>query len=363
MQDPSGTIGSRFTALRPYLSEYQRRLWLGAEAAALGPRGVSVVSAATGVASTTIRRGRNEIGGGSPGGVGRSRRAGAGRKTAEVHDLTLVDAFDALIDPAPTAVVTSPLRWTTSPVRSLAAALRENGHPVSDFVVRRLLRQAGYSSQQVSRVPVGVRDRQFAYVNDVALTALEAGDPVIAVTSLREVRTAVIAAAPTRPTPETDRATAEFALDVIGLWWRRIGMVRYPASARLVVCPQRDGSAEVRSAWARGLASLAAATGLVVTSCQLPAGSWRWQSLGPPIDFRLELAAEAGVSERHGVVVREVWPPGSVGPPAVPVRPERSRAAFGTGGPDPSWSVSVSHHAVNAEWNLTAAPQTTLTRR
>ncbi len=48
-------VGRRYAVLRPCLSEFQRRLWLGAEAAELGPGGVAVVVAATGVAADTVR--------------------------------------------------------------------------------------------------------------------------------------------------------------------------------------------------------------------------------------------------------------------------------------------------------------------
>src|SRR6266436_3858987 len=56
------TLGKRFAVMRPHLNEFQRRLWLGAEAAELGPGGVAVVAAATGVAADTVRRGRAEAG-------------------------------------------------------------------------------------------------------------------------------------------------------------------------------------------------------------------------------------------------------------------------------------------------------------
>jgi len=63
--------------MRPHLDEFQRRLWLGAEAAELGPGGVAVVAEATGVAADTVRRGREEAGGGRRRGrAGRAGRAG-----------------------------------------------------------------------------------------------------------------------------------------------------------------------------------------------------------------------------------------------------------------------------------------------
>ena len=136
-------MARRYEVLRPHLSEFQRRLWLGAEAAELGPGGVGIVAAATGVAADTVRRGRKEADDGTAPGSGRSRRSGGGRKRAEAHDGELVAAFELLIDPVTRGDPMSALRWTSKSIRTLTAAMREKGHQVSDFVIRRLLRGAG----------------------------------------------------------------------------------------------------------------------------------------------------------------------------------------------------------------------------
>jgi hypothetical protein len=52
------SVARRYAVLRPHLNEFQRQLWLGAEAAESGPGGVAVVAKATGVAADTVRRGR-----------------------------------------------------------------------------------------------------------------------------------------------------------------------------------------------------------------------------------------------------------------------------------------------------------------
>ena len=63
--------------------------------------------------------------------------------------------------------------------------MRDEGHHVSDFVVRRLLRERGYSLQANAKTTEGGqhldRDAQFAYLNDRATDHLAAGDPVISV--------------------------------------------------------------------------------------------------------------------------------------------------------------------------------------
>jgi Rhodopirellula transposase DDE domain len=185
MADLADSVARRYAVVRPHLSEFQRRLWLGAEAAELGPSGVAVVAEATGVAADTVRRGRTEADGGIGPGAGRSRRAGGGRKRAESHDEELVAAFESLIDPVTRGDPMSPLRWTSKSIRALTAALRENGHLVSDFVVRRLLRERGYSLQANVKTAEGGqhadRDAQFEYLNDQATAHLACGDSVISV--------------------------------------------------------------------------------------------------------------------------------------------------------------------------------------
>lgn len=57
MGDAVETLGRRSEVLRLHLDELQRRLWLGVEAAQLGPGRVAVVAAVTGVATDTVRRG------------------------------------------------------------------------------------------------------------------------------------------------------------------------------------------------------------------------------------------------------------------------------------------------------------------
>ena len=47
-------MARRYAALRPHLNEFQRRLWLGADAEELGPSGMAVVAKATGVAADTV---------------------------------------------------------------------------------------------------------------------------------------------------------------------------------------------------------------------------------------------------------------------------------------------------------------------
>jgi transposase len=147
MSDSVESLASRFEVLWPHLSEQQRRLWLGAEARELGPGGVGIVARAVGVAGDTVRRGRAELQEPLTVSYPRSRRPGGGRKRAEAGDPALVEALDKLVDPVTRGDPMSPLRWTSKSLRTLAKALQEQGHQVSEQIVRRLLREAGYSLQ------------------------------------------------------------------------------------------------------------------------------------------------------------------------------------------------------------------------
>lgn len=75
-------IRARFAALEPFLDERTRWLVAASEARALGHGGIEAMSAATGIARSTIGRGLSELAGVSAEQTGRIRRRGAGRKLA-----------------------------------------------------------------------------------------------------------------------------------------------------------------------------------------------------------------------------------------------------------------------------------------
>src|ERR1700738_1261810 len=321
MADLADSVARRYAVVRPHWSEFQRRLWLGAEAAELGPSGVAVVAEATGGAADTVRRGRKEADEGTGPSTGRSRRAGGGRKRAESHDEELVAAFESLIDPVTRGDPMSPLRGTSKSSRPLTAALRENGHLVSDFVVRRLLRERGYSLQANVKTAEGAqhadRDAQFEYLNDRANAHLASGDPVISVdTNKKELVGAYKNGGrewQPKGEPErvkvhdfidptlgkanpygvydvganigwvsvgTDHDTAAFAVNTIATWWHQAGNTLSPNASRLLICADGGGSNGYRTRqWKTELAKLAAATGLTITVCHLPPGTSKWNKV------------------------------------------------------------------------------------
>ena len=155
MGDAAETLARRFDVMRPHLSEFQRRLWLGAEAAELGLGGVAIVAEATGVAADTVRRGRAEAAGTQVPAPGRSRRPGGGRKRAEARDSELTAALEALVDPVTRGDTDVASALDVQSTRTLAQALTRSGTRSVAFVMRRLLRQLGYSLQANAKVSEG----------------------------------------------------------------------------------------------------------------------------------------------------------------------------------------------------------------
>jgi Rhodopirellula transposase DDE domain len=397
------TVGRRYELLRPHLNELQRRLWLGVEAAQLGPGGVAVVAEATGVAADTVRRGRVEIEGGQVPEAGRSRRPGGGRKRAEQHDEELVAALEALIAPTTRGDPMSPLRWTCKSTRSLAAALTERGHPVSDFVVRRLLRQLGYSLQANAKTTEGAqhpdRDAQFGYLNDQAQAHLAAGDPVISVdTKKKELVGAYknggrewqpkgqpeqvkvhdfidqqlgkanpygvydVAADTGWVSVGTDHDTAAFAVESIRRWWQAVGAATYPGASRLLICADGGGSNGYRTRqWKTELAALATDTGLSITVCHLPPGTSKWNKIEHRLFSHISMNWRGRPLTSHEVIVQTIAATTTRTGLAVHAELDTSQYPTGVKIPDKEMQAladrgALTHHDFHGEWNYTLNP-------
>ncbi len=342
------SLARRYEALRPHLTERQRRLWLGAEARELGVGGAAVVAGVVGVAADTVRRGRQELEDTAPPPVGRSRRPGGGRKRAEARDPGVVEALEALVDPDSRGDPQSPLRWTCKSLRTLAAALRGQGHQVSEFVVRRLLVEAGYSLQANAKTAEGGthpdRDAQFGYLNEQARDHQAAGCPVISVDAKkkelvgeyrnggREWRPAgrpeqvkvydFIDKQLGKVTPYgvydlgantgwvsvgTDHDTAAFAVATIARWWQAVGQAAYPGAERLLITADGGGSNGYRTRlWKTELADLAARAGLTITVCHLPPGTSKWNKIEHRLFSHITMNWRGRPLTSHDVIVQTI---------------------------------------------------------
>jgi hypothetical protein len=397
------TLGRRYEVLRPHLNELQRRLWLGVEAAQLGSGGVAIVAEATGVAADTVRRGRAEVEGSQAPDLGRSRKPGGGRKRAEHHDSELVPALEALIAPTTRGDPMSPLRWTCKSIRSLAAELTRAGHPVSDFVVRRLLRQLGYSLQANAKTTEGAqhpdRDAQFGYLNDQAQAHMAGEQPVISVdTKKKELVGAYknggrewqptgqpeqvkvhdfidkelgkanpygvydVAADTGWVSVGTDHDTAAFAVATIRRWWQAVGTATYPGATRLLICADGGGSNGHRTRqWKTELAALATDTGLSITVCHLPPGTSKWNKIEHRLFCHISMNWRGRPLTSHEVIVQTIA--ATTTRAGLTVHAELDIKEYPTGVKIPDLAMqaltdsgTLTRHDFHGEWNYTLNP-------
>jgi hypothetical protein len=313
-------VVAKWVALAPLLDERARRIWAGAESRAIGHGGDALVSAATGLARETVRKGRREVADGVVA-AGRIRRAGAGRPGLETRQPGLTRALEQLIDPVTRGDPTSPLRWTCKSRAQLTAALVKQGWTVSSTTVGRLLHELGYSLQSVRKSREGTshpdRNAQFEWINRMAAAFLAQGQPVISVDTKKKelVGDFKNAGQEWQPsgTPEVarvhdfpsdavgkaipygvydmarneawvsvgrDHDTPAFAVASIRQWWKMMGRRAYPKAEALFITADAGGSNGYRArAWKTELQRLADALHLCIHVSHFPPGTSKWNKI------------------------------------------------------------------------------------
>jgi hypothetical protein len=314
-------IESKYRGLCDELSEFTRRRWAAVAAVSLGRGGITVVSAATGLAHSTIRRGIRELNAGDAFPFGRQRRTGAGRKRVEVVDPGLIAMLEHLVEPDSRGDPQSPLRWTCKSTRRLARELTAQGHSVGPTTVRHLLKEAGYSLQANRKTREGNahpdRDAQFRYINRRVKAQQRQGQPAISVDTKKKEPLGNLKN-PGRewrpkgnprevddhdfPDPRKGKAvpygvydlshneawvsvgissdTAEFAVETIRTWWKRLGRRRHPQAKRLLITADSGGSNSSRNRlWKVELQRLSDETGLEMEVCHFPPGTSKWNKI------------------------------------------------------------------------------------
>jgi transposase len=184
--DTETLVRQKWRQLKATMNERARRLWAGAEAGALGYGGVAAVARATGMAISTVRKGRDEARAGARlEDVVQARRPKGGRPYELAHP-EVWSALEKLIEPVTRGDPESPLRWTCKSTFALSAQLFvQHGIEVSDRTVAKLLRNHGYSLQAPNKSVEGTqhpdRNAQFEHINAKAHNCIEHGVPVISV--------------------------------------------------------------------------------------------------------------------------------------------------------------------------------------
>ena len=319
-------IGNKYRMLSSALDEKTRRLWAASEATSIGWGGVTIVSEATGLAHTTIRRGIRDLGCvvlGTDEIVGSSkiRRTGAGRKSVVETDPQICEALESLIEPSTRGDPESPLKWTCKSTRRLSRELKQQGHSIGPTSVRALLHHLDYSLQANRKTREGIdhpdRDDQFSYINENVKKFLRSGQPAISVDAKKKEIVGDFSNAgreyrkkgspvETRMHDFVDKTlgkaipygvydiesnegwvtiginhdTAQFTANSIRRWWTEMGQDRFPRATRMLITADAGGSNGWRTRlWKVALQELANELEMNVTVCHFPPGTSKWNKI------------------------------------------------------------------------------------
>ena len=315
------SLKNRFIKLRPFLNERLIRLWVAAEAEAIGYGGVSMVARSTGVSRRAITNGSKELKGELVLFPQRVRQSGAGRKKLIEKDALLRETLEKLIEPFAGGDPESPLKWTAKSVRNLAEELNKQGHPVSRQVVSELLHGMGYSLQANKKTIEGGKHRnrnaQFEYINQRVKEYQAAGQPVISVDTKKKELVGQFKNNGRELHPKgkpeevnvydfkipelgkvapygvydmvknvgwvnvgVDHDTAQFAVQSIRLWWNTMGKIDYANAKQLLITADGGGSNGSRvRLWKLELQKLADEIGIEISVCHFPPGTSKWNKI------------------------------------------------------------------------------------
>jgi hypothetical protein len=288
--------------------------------AAAGYGGLKAVAGITGLARSTINRGKDDLDA-EPLPKGRVRRAGGGRKAVAANDPGLVSELKRLVEPSTLGDPMRPLIWVSKSMDKLAAALTAAGHAISADTVKKELVKLGFSRQFNRKADEGSnhpdRDAQFENINAKVIAAQAAGHPVISVDTKKKelVGNYRNGGSDYRPKGDPIRVkvhdfvdkekgkvapygvydvtanagfvsvgitsdTAEFAVQSIRCWRNRMGIERYPDMRELTITADGGGSngARVRL-WKIELQKFADETGIAIHVHHFPPGTSKWNKI------------------------------------------------------------------------------------
>src|SRR5215472_7051365 len=320
-------VREKYERLKPHLEERGKRLWAANEALSFGPGGVRAIAEALQMSPMTVLQGKRELQG-EPRGPdsrvvgGRQRRPGGGRKSAQEKHPSLLPALEGIVDPARRGDPMAPLKWTSKSLSHITSERSRQGYPISATTVSKLLQEElGYSLQALRKTTEGAsppdRDTQFQYINRQCQEFQRRGQPVISVDSKKkenvgdfknggrewhrkgkpeEVRMHDFPDKQKgKVTPHgvydlgrnqgwvsvgIDHDTAEFAVDSLRHWWKRMGQPTYSRAKELLITADSGGSNSYRARlWKCQLQKFANETGLSISVCHFPPGTSKWNKI------------------------------------------------------------------------------------
>ena len=320
MREKAALLRLKLSGVLPYLNEKQRRILIAAEAKEWGWGGTETLANITGISRPTIRRGLRELRKKKTIATG-VRKHGGGRKRLTAKNPKLVREIERLVEPSTRGDPGSPLRWTCKSVRNLSGALKKSGFEISYRSVANILHELEFSLQGNKKTKEGKdhpdRDKQFLYINKQVKRSLLSGTPVISVDTKKKELVGNYKNVGQEwekkgrphevkghdfPDPKVPKAipygvydigenkgwvnvginadTAQFAVESIRYWWKKMGKRRYPKSKVLLICADSGGSNGYRShLWKSELQNFSNQERFKIMVCHFPPGTSKWNKI------------------------------------------------------------------------------------
>jgi hypothetical protein len=385
------------------MNERMRRLWAGAEAEAIGRGGLTIVARATGLAISTVNKGRNEIRAGArpSADLVKARRKGGGRLPLEVVHPELVPALEKLVDPVTRGDPESPLRWTAKSMSALSTEMYEqHGLQVGEMTVARLLRDRGYSLQGVSKTVEGKqhpdRNAQFEHINAKAQDCIDRGVPFISVDTKKKELVGNFKNAGQEWQPEgepelvdvhdfpddavgkaipygvydvaandgfvsvgIDHDTPVFAVTSIEAWWKRMGSRRYPNAQEIFISADAGGTNGYRShMWKAEVQRLADKLQLAIHVSHFPPGTSKWNKIEHRLFSFITMNWRGRPLRSYETVVNLIGNTTTVMGLVVRARLDRRRYAIGKKVPLRELrSLNIERDDFHGDWNYVIRPR------
>jgi len=384
------------------MDERLRRLWAGAEADALGWGGVVTVSRATGLAISTVRKGRDEVRSGiRPDDLVRVRRKGGGRRAVEVALPDLWPKLERLVDPVTRGDPESPLRWTCKSTHALELEMfAQHGIVVDRKTIAKVLRAHGYSLQAPRKSVEGAqhpdRNAQFEHINAKAEDFIARELPVISVdTKKKELvgnfknsgrewhRQGVPELVDVHDFPTdavgkaipygvydvganhgfvsvgVDHDTPVFAATTVEAWWTRVGVKRYSNARELFITADAGGSNGYRShVWKYEMQRIADKHGIAIHISHFPPGTSKWNKVEHRLFSFISLNWRGRPLRTYETVVNLIGNTKTWGGLVVEARLDRRRYPTGKKVPARELrALRVEPDAFHGDWNYVVRPR------
>ena len=311
----------KLSEVLPLLNERQRRILVASEARDYGKGGVLALSRITGLCRQTIYSGLKELTL-KVKDPKRVRKPGGGRSKLKEKHPNLVEVLEDIMNPSTRGDPENPLRWTCKSVRNLCDSLSKKGFSIERQSVANILHELDYSLQANRKTSEGRADHpdrndQFEYINKKSKSFLRRCLPVISVdTKKKELvgkyknsgvewerkKTPVKVLSHDFPDPKvskavpygvydigdnkgwvnvgTDADTAEFAVESIRQWWKKMGKKRYPKAKEILICADSGGSNGYRiHLWKHELQKFCDEENMKITVCHFPPGTSKWNKI------------------------------------------------------------------------------------